>query len=142
MNRSTSSVLNFSHGSRIARPLAAVVLATALSSATVAKANGTVGEAAPFVNRSEMLMWLADGERGLWIQARNLRWVYARFSGICHGVSATNSLVFETGESGKIGRHSSILLPGHLRCAVQTLTRSEGPPMDRNVAVELQPQTQ
>jgi len=142
MNTSTSSFLNLSHGSRIATPMAAVVLATALSSAIVAQANGTVDEAAPSLNRSEMLMWLADGERGLWIEGRNLQWVYARFSGICHGVSATNSLVFETGESGNIGRHSSILVPGNLRCTVQTLTRSEGPPRDRNVAVEPQPQTQ
>jgi hypothetical protein len=109
---------------------------------SVAQSIGAVDKAAPFVNRSEMIAWLADGERGLWIQARTLEWFYARFGSICHGVNATNSLVFEAEESGDIGQRSSIVVPGYGRCAVQTLRRSDGPPKGRYAAVQPQPQSQ
>ncbi len=128
--------------SRNPGPLAAVALLTmALSSATT-ESNPVVGAAAPFVNRANMRDWLADGEHGLWIQASNLTWFYARFSGVCHGLSATNSLVFESGPSGYIGRRSTIVVPGSSRCLVKSFVRSSGPPKNRNATVVPEPQTQ
>jgi hypothetical protein len=95
-----------------------------------------------FVNRADMLNWLADGERGLWIQANNLRWFYARFTDACRGLNSTNSLVFDTRVLGKIDQAASVLVPGHGRCKVQTLAPSSGPPKDRNAHVAQEPQTQ
>ena len=98
--------------------------------------------AATSVSRADMLNWLADGQKGLWIQAGNFRWFYARFANICPGLQSTNSLVFETGASNRIDRTSSISVSGHRRCKVQTLVPSNGPPKNRNAGVLLQPQTQ
>jgi hypothetical protein len=98
--------------------------------------------AAAFVNHADLINWLADGERGLWIQANTLKWFYARFAGVCHGLNSTNSLVFDTRASTKVDRTSSVVVPGRGPCRVQTLVPSSGPPKNRNADVVLQPQTQ
>ncbi len=122
---------------------ATVLLAASPMTATFA---GSYSEDAdsgvPLVNHAQMRAWLADGERGLWIQAGNLRWFYARFAHACHGLSATNSLVFDTHGSDNIDSRSAVLVPGSGRCTVQSLVTSEGPPENRNADVEPQPQAQ
>ena len=97
---------------------------------TIAEPNSAVARAtAAFVNRAEIIKWLADGELGLWIQARNLKWFYARFTGLCKGVSSTNSLIFDTGASGNIDKASSVTLPAGGRCRLRSLVPSGGPPV-------------
>lgn len=103
------------------RPLAVVVLAGLTMNLRESDA-GPAASGATSVSRGDMLNWLADGQKGLWIQAGNSKWFYARFLNICPGLQSTNSLVFETG--------------------VQTLVPSNGPPKNRNAGVLLQPQTQ
>ena len=94
------------------------------------------------VNHPDMLNWVADGEQGLWIQAGNSKWFYARFADVCTGLQSINSLVFETGGSNRVDRTSSVILPGRRRCNVHSLVPSSGPPKNRNARVVLQPQTQ
>jgi len=96
----------------------------------------------PSVHRADMRNWLADGERGLWIQGGNSEWFYARFSGACRGLNSTNLLVFDTGSSGDINRTTSVVLPEGGRCQMQTFAPSAGPPKDRNADVVPAPQTQ
>jgi hypothetical protein len=107
----------------------------------VQDAAGTV-VAAPSVHRADMRNWLADGERGLWIQGGNSEWFYARFTAACHGLNSTNSLVFDTGSSGNIDRTTSVVLPEGGRCEMQTFGPSAGPPKNRNADVVPAPQTQ
>jgi hypothetical protein len=121
----------------------AVLLALASPSAAIADSY-TAPAAAPgaFIRHTDMRDWLADGEHGLWIQAGNLRWFYVRFTGVCRGLSATNSLVFDTGVSGNISRASSVVVPGRGRCTVQSFAASGGPPKNRNAGVAPEPQSQ
>jgi hypothetical protein len=110
---------------------------------TLAEANPAVANGpAAFVNRADMRNWLADGEHGLWIQAGNLRWYYARFAGICHGVNSTNSLAFDTRASDNIDQKSAVTVPGGTRCRIQWFALSGGPPKKRYADVLLQPQSQ
>ena len=119
------------------------VFATAASIVTLAEANPAVASApAAFVNRADMRDWLAYGEHGLWIQAGNFRWYYARFAGICHGVNSTNSLAFDTRASDNIDQKSSVIVPGGERCRVQWFAPSGGPPKKHYADVLLQPQSQ
>ena len=110
-------------------------------SQAVRDAAGTIG-AAPFVHRTDMRYWLADGERGLWIQGGNSEWFYARFSAACPGLNSINSLVFDTGSSSNIDRTTLIVLPEGGRCKMQTFAPSAGPPKNRNADVVPEPQTQ
>jgi hypothetical protein len=116
------------------------MLAGAPMTVTIAEPNPAAARAtAAFVNRAEVINWLADGERGFWIRARNLKWFYARFTGVCQGVNSTNSLVFNTHASGNIDRTSSVTVPAGGRCRLRSLVPSGGPPEKRNADVVLQP---
>ncbi len=110
-------------------------------SPAVKDAAGTV-VAAPLVHHADMRNWLADGERGMWIQGGNSEWFYASFSGACHGLNSTNSLVFDTGPSGDIERTTSVVLPGGGRCEMRTFAPSVGPSKNRNAGVVPEPQAQ
>jgi hypothetical protein len=124
----------------LCRFTAIAMLASTPMAVTIAESNAAAASATgAFVNRAEMMNWLADGERGLWIQANSLKWFYGRFRGACQGVNSTNSLAFNTPASGKIDRTSSITLPGGGRCRLQSLVPSGGPPEDRNAHIVLQP---
>ena len=76
------------------------------------------------ISRDEMVYWLADGERGLWIQVNTLDWFYARFASGCHGIDKTKSMVFETDASGSIDGRSSVIMPGGTRCGLHNLAPS------------------
>jgi hypothetical protein len=96
----------------------------------------------PPLDRAEMRNWLADGEKGIWIQMRNLRWFYARLTGGCPGLASTNSLSFGTDRTGHLDRMTSVVVPERGSCRVARLSPSTGPARDRNVKVVLQPQSQ
>jgi len=114
----------------LCRFTAIAMLASAPMTVTIAEPNPAAARAtAAFVNRAEMIKWVADGELGLWIQARDLKWFYARFTGVCQGVNSTNSLVFNTRASGNIDRTSSVTVPAGGRCRLRSLVPSGGPPV-------------
>jgi hypothetical protein len=120
----------------------AVLTMAHLVSACADPASTPAGTKVPFLYRTEMRDWLADGERGIWIQMRSLRWFYARLTAHCPGLESTNSLGFGTGSSGRLDRMTSILVPDHGSCRVSRFSASPGPAKDRNVKVVLQPQSQ
>jgi hypothetical protein len=122
----------------VCRFTAIAMLASTPMAVTIAESNAASATGA-FVNRGEMINWLADGERGLWIQVRSYNWFYARFTGACQGVHSTNSLVFNTSASGNIDRTSSVTLPAGEQCRLRSLAPSVGPPEDRNAHIVLQP---
>ena len=76
------------------------------------------------ISRDEVVSWLADGERGLWIQVNTLDWFYARFASGCHGIGKTNSMVLETDASGHVGGISSVNMPGGTQCRLRSLAPS------------------
>jgi hypothetical protein len=118
------------------RLTALAMLASAPMTVTIAEATPADASApAAFVNRAEMINWLADGERGLWIQARHRKWFYARFTAVCQGVNSTNSLAFITRASDRIDRTSSVAVPAGRRCRLRSLVPSGGPPEKRNADV-------
>lgn len=134
----------------ISKPWRATAAITLLASSALT-VTGAVGDtlSAPVgrpggaaVSHADMVRWLADGERGLWIQTRNLKWFYGRFKANCSGLNATNSIVIDTGSSDKIKPMTIIAIPGRGRCAMRTFASSTGPPKDRNAGVEMQPQSQ
>jgi hypothetical protein len=101
-----------------------------------------VDSTASLLSHSRLHDWLADGERGLWLQAVDLRWFYARFAHACHGLGTTNSLRFDTRGSENIDSRSAVVVPGSGRCTLVSFVTSHGPPKDRNAGVLQQPQAQ
>jgi len=124
-------------------PLVTIVLAVSPMATAVAGPYLTdVDSTTTFLSHAQLRDWLADGERGLWVQAIDLRWFYARFTHACHGLTATNSLSFDTRGSDTIDSRSAVVVPGSGRCTVLSFLPSTGPPKSRNAAVVMQPQAQ
>ena len=127
----------------LCRFTAIAMLASAPVTLTIAEPNpAATRTTTAFVNRAEMIYWLADGERGLWIQTRDLKWFYAAFKGVCQGVNSTNSLTFGTSALGNIDRTSSVTVSAGGRCRLRSLVPSAGPPEKRNADVAARPQDQ
>jgi hypothetical protein len=72
------------------------------------------------VSHADLVKWLADGERGLWIHANTIEWFYARFARGCHAIGKTNSMVLETDASGHMDGRSSATMPGGTRCRLRS----------------------
>ena len=124
-------------------PLVTIVLAVSPMATAVAGPYLTdVDSTTTFLSHAQLRDWLADGEQGLWLQAIDLRWFYARFTHACHGLTATNSLSFDTRGSDTIDSRSAVVVPGSGRCTVLSFLPSTGPPKSRNAAVVMQPQAQ
>ena len=123
--------------------LVTIVLAVSPMATAVAGPYLTdVDSTTTFLSHAQLRDWLADGEQGLWLQAIDLRWFYARFTHACHGLTATNSLSFDTRGSDTIDSRSAVVVPGSGRCTVLSFLPSTGPPKSRNAAVVMQPQAQ
>jgi hypothetical protein len=119
------------------------VFTAAASIVTLAEAIPAVASgSAAFVHHADMRDWLADGEQGVWIEAGNGRWFYARFAGVCHGVNSTNAVAFDTPATDNIDQRSAVIVPGGMRCRFQSFAPSDGPPKNRNADLLLQPQSQ
>ena len=124
-------------------PLITILLAASPLAASVAETYTDDVDSAPtFLHRALLRDWLADGERGLWLQAVDLSWFYVRFAHACHGLSATNSVSFDTRGSDHIDSRSAVVVPGSGRCTVLSFLPSHGPPQGRNATVVMQPQAQ
>ena len=85
---------------------------------------GAANPPAVSVGRDDLVKWLADGERGLWIQANTLEWFYARFASGCHGIDTTNAMVLGTDASGHMDGESSATVPAGTRCRLHSLAPS------------------
>jgi hypothetical protein len=110
---------------------ASLLVAASLAAAADSTTRSNDSPPPALIQHADMLKWISDGERGLWIQLINLRWFYARFTHVCHGLSSTNSVVFDTRSAGHISQTSAIALPGGARCPFQSLAASVGPPQTR-----------
>ena len=118
------------------------LLSTALIAVVTHSEVAGAGTPATSVRHLDILNWIADGERGLWIQMGERKWFYARFPRSCDGLNSTQSLIFDTRISGNRDRTSSVVVPGHGLCSWEALRPSRGPPKSRYAAVVLQPQAQ
>jgi hypothetical protein len=122
--------------------LTLVLAGSPLAAGVAENSLADVDSGAAFLNRARLRDWLPDGERGVWLQAVDLRWFYARFAQACHGLGSTHSLSFDTRGSDNIASRSAVVVPGSGRCTVLSFLPSHGPPQDRNASVVMQPQAQ
>jgi len=82
----------------------------------------------PFADHHGIEDWQADGDRGLWILARDRKWYYARFFAPCFGLQFHESLRFRFGPAGELDRWSEVSTRDSGRCAFSSLVASDGPP--------------
>ena len=104
--------------------LAAGSAGFAFAESTVATREASI----PFANQGGIWTWEADHDRGLWVQANNHQWYYAKFFAPCYGLNFSNALAFDTRPAGTLDRWSSVTVPNWGTCTFTSLEPSDGPP--------------
>ena len=79
-----------------------------------------------FANSGGIVDWYANDETKLYVMDRTGRWYQARFQAPCWKLDVGNSLLFDTGISGRFDSFSSVVTP-YGACRVDSLTRSQRP---------------
>ena len=102
---------------------AAAVTATLLAPLAHATASSA---RIPFADLGGIADWKPDGDRGLYIQARDRTWYHASFMGPCIGVQFRERVGFVTEPGGELDKFSSVLA-GDQRCYFKSFEQSVPP---------------
>lgn len=84
----------------------------------------------PFPARGGIRSFHAEGDEILFIQDRRKRWYRAELYGPCLGLGHALGIGYDTRGTSSFDRFSHIIV-GAERCAIQSLTASDGPPRKR-----------
>jgi len=82
----------------------------------------------PFIGTIGLYNFEPDSDRGVYLQDQQRRWYYARIAGVCTGLLYANRVAVDTRFNGtQLDCTGSLLVDGQ-RCAIDSLTASNGPP--------------
>ncbi len=82
----------------------------------------------PFVGTIGLYNFDARDDQGVYLQDQQRRWYYARINGVCTRLPYANRIAVDTRFGGtQLDRTGSLLVDGQ-RCAIDSLTASNGPP--------------
>ena len=84
----------------------------------------------PFPARGGIRSFHAEGDEILYIQDRRKRWYRAELYGPCLGLGHALGIGYDTRGTSSFDRFSHIIV-GAERCAIRSLTASDGPPRKR-----------
>ena len=82
----------------------------------------------PFIDTVGIYNFKPDGDRGVWLQDQHRRWYYARVLGPCTGLPFATRIGVDTRFGGSQLDRTGTLLVDRDRCALTSLTKSNGPP--------------
>lgn len=80
---------------------------------------------------SSIRNWQADGDRGIWVQARGGRWYYGTFAGLCFEIDSALAIAVDTRGLSRLDRFSTILVRGE-RCPLSSFVTSAPPPSKKD----------
>ena len=113
---------------------AAAFAATLSASPALAKQRGWPADqlgketSIPFMDTVGLYNFQPDGTSGVWLQDQSRRWYYARVLGTCTGLPFATRIGVDTRFGGARLDRTGTLLVDHERCALTSLTASNGPP--------------
>lgn len=81
----------------------------------------------PFAATLTNIEWQAAGNDSLYLRGPKGEWYFIRTMNICSRLRSSPGIGFQTSAGGQLDRHGAILVQG-VRCPIQSITRSDGPP--------------
>lgn len=85
----------------------------------------------PFVQFGGIRDFHADGPETLYLQDRRRNWYRAEMIGACINLPWARAIGIDSRGMSNLDRFSILVVEGE-RCAISSLTRSEGPPLREN----------
>jgi hypothetical protein len=81
----------------------------------------------PFASSLSNIEWEAAGKDSLYLRGPKGEWYFVRTMNLCTRLRSSPGIGIQTSALGQLDRHGAILVEG-VRCPVQSITRSDGPP--------------
>lgn len=84
----------------------------------------------PFMSSLNAIEWTAASDDSLYLRGPDGRWYFVRTMNRCSRLRSSPGIGFQTSARDQLDRHGAILVQG-VRCPVESITRSDGPPPRR-----------
>ena len=128
-------------GSALALPTANAADAPAAPPALAGNSTSAPQEGSiPFARRN-IFDWVADGDKGIWVQAIGRQWYYGTFLSPCLELQFRNGVGFRFGPSGELDKWGAVVVPHYPECRFTSFTVSNGPPRAKKKAPSAQATT-
>lgn len=99
-----------------------------LAAAAPVSAEPVAGETViPFMSSLNAVEWKAASDDSLYLRGPRGDWYFIRTTNRCSRLRSSPGIGFQTSALDQLDRHGAILVQG-VRCPVQSIVRSEGPP--------------
>jgi hypothetical protein len=105
--------------------LIALGLAIAGSPAAASEPGGET--VIPFMSSLNAVEWKAASNDSLYLRGPRGDWYFIRTMNRCSRLRSSLAIGFQTSARDQLDRHGAILVQG-VRCPVESITRSDGPP--------------
>lgn len=108
------------------------LLSLALLSLAATGAAGAAGDepretVIPFMGSLNAVEWKAASDDSLYLRGPKGDWYFIRTMNRCTRLLSARGIGFHASAGGQLDRHSAILVQG-VRCPVESIVRSDGPP--------------
>jgi hypothetical protein len=90
-------------------------------------ARATAEASIPFARRS-ISDWVADGDKGIWVQGSGRQWYYGSFLSPCLDLPFRNGVGFRFGPGGELDKWGAVIVPHYPQCLFKSFVVSDGPP--------------
>ena len=110
--------------------LSLILLGLAATGASAAAAREAGETVIPFMSSLRAIEWKAASDDSLYLRGPKGDWYFIRTSNRCSRLRSSLAIGFQTSARDQLDRHGAILVQG-VRCPVESITRSEGPPQRR-----------
>lgn len=107
------------------KTLTLMCLGLAAAPAIAADRNGET--VIPFMSSLNAVEWKAASDDSLYLRGPRGEWYFIRTMNRCSRLRSSPGIGFQTSAGGQLDRHGAILVQG-VRCPVESIVRSEGPP--------------
>jgi hypothetical protein len=108
-----------------------ILLALATTAAPAAARHSSDGETViPFMSSLNAVEWKAASNDSLYFRGPKGDWYLVRTMNRCSRLRSSPGIGFETSALDQLDRHGAILVQG-VRCPIESITRSDGPPPRR-----------
>jgi hypothetical protein len=111
-----------------------MILAGLAAAAAPAGAGERNGETViPFMSSLNAIEWKAASDDSLYLRGPRGDWYFIRTMNRCSRLRSSPGIGFQTSSRDQLDRHGAILVQG-VRCPVESITRSDGPPRNARKA--------
>ncbi|HEX8381036.1 MAG TPA: DUF6491 family protein [Allosphingosinicella sp.] len=113
------------------KTLTLLILGLTAAAAAPAAARERNGETViPFMSSLNAVEWKAASDDSLYLRGPKGDWFFIRTMNRCTRLRSSPGIGFQTSARDQLDRHGAILVQG-VRCPVESITRSDGPPRKR-----------